>query len=51
MAVKNYLGVNSTLNVKREVKGNFIFLSANGVTVKTLLRDWILNSLNAKIAF
>ena len=51
MAVKNYLGVNSTLNVKREVKGDYIYLTANGVTVKTLLKDWVLNTLNAKIAF
>ena len=51
MAVKNYLGVASTTEIKRAVNGEYIHLTANGVTVKTLLRDWILNSLNAKIAF
>ena len=51
MAVKNYLGVASTTEIKRVVSGDYIHLTANGITVKVLLRDWILNSLNAKIAF
>ena len=51
MPVKNYLGVASTTEVKRVVSGDYIHLTANGITVKVLLRDWILNSINAKVAF
>ena len=49
--VRDILGVNSTLGIKRVVKGDFIHLTANGVTVKALLKDWVLNTLNANIAF
>ena len=51
MAIKNILGVASTTEVKRVVSGDYIHLTANGITVKVLLRDWILNSINAKVAF
>lgn len=51
MAVKNYLGVASTTEIKRVVNGKYIYLTANGITVKCLLKDWTMNSINAHITF
>ena len=54
MAVKNYLGVKTTLEVKKTIdpnNSNYFYLSANGITVRVLKNDWTMENLNAKIAF
>ena len=50
MAVKDYLGVKTTSEIKRmPLENGLIKLTANGISIKVTIRDWTMNSLNARI--
>lgn len=52
MSVKNLLNVNSSLDVSKKISecGNYFYISAHGITVKVLKKDWLNCTISATIA-